>query len=69
VSPHHTRESVANGAYSISEFPANDYQKVVKTFTLMVFISPLALPFEVSHPTATLSRRLYNEPKLDTTML
>jgi hypothetical protein len=40
-----------------------------QTFTLMVFINPLALPFEVSHPTATLSCRLCNEPKLDTTML
>jgi hypothetical protein len=49
------RESVANGASSISEFPANEQQNGVKTFTLMVFFNPLALPFEVSHTTATLS--------------
>ena len=63
------RESVAYGAYSISEFPANDYQNGVKTFTMMVFINSLALPFEVSHTTVTVSCWLYKEPKFDTTML
>jgi len=53
----------------MSEFPASDYQNGVKTFTLMVFINPIALPFEVSHTTATLSYWLHNEPKLHTTTL